>query len=634
MYVDDLLGGEKTTDEAKSLAKDIRSLMEAGAMKIRKWCSNSDEVMQSIPPELRETGTELAFDEDSSIKALGIIWHPRSDSFLFKVNSKSTACTKRELLSEIAKTFDPLGWLSPITINAKILFQELWQAQYGWDDVLHGTYQERWSQHQQQLHLLASLRIPRCVITPNTTDFQLYGFSDASEKAYAAAVYLRCLSHDGQLVTNLLTSKTKVAPLKQVSLPRLELCGALLLAETIDATLQAIKLKCSIKCFTDSMIVLKWISSSSRRWKTFVANRVAAIQELVPGDLWYHVRSEENPADLPSRGVNSEELINSRLWWHGPEWLSTEANPSVSSGHLNTEAVQREERPKILLTHHATSTLPFITSWTEKFSCLRKLVTTTAVFRMFIMFLKNKDSIIQFNSLVPASERRNALHLLIKLLQGHHFKDEVKKMVNREEIPHHSKLIKLTPYIDEEGLIRVEGRLHHAPIPVSRQHPIILPKSSHLTNLIIRDVHERHYHSGNNLTCTSLLYNYWIIGAKDAVRFNLRRCIRCRKVKASTMQQLMGSLPVGRVSANRPFLHTGVDFAGPFQIKMRRGRGASCDKVYFAVFVCFSTKAVHLEAVTSLTTEAFIAAFRRFTARRGFCCHIYSDCGTNFVGAD
>ncbi|CAL8084624.1 unnamed protein product [Orchesella dallaii] len=212
--------------------------------------------------------------------------------------------------------------------------------------------------------------------------------------------------------------------------------------------------------------------------------------------------------------------------------------------------------------------------------------------------------------------------------------DDIKQLHLRQRVSENSKLKKLVPFQDEEGLLRVEGRLHHADLPVDRRHPIILPRNNHLTSLIIEECHIRHFHSGASLTCAALQHDYWILGAKDAVRHQIRKCIRCKRVRATGMQQLMGNLPAGRVNQNRPFLHSGVDFAGPFQIKMRRGRGATSDKCYFAEFVCFTTKAVHIEVVTDLTTEAFIACLRRFTARRGVCSHLYSDCGTNFIGAD
>jgi hypothetical protein len=348
-YVDDLMSGESTPERAINLQQQLSGIVEAGAMEIRKWASNDSVVMKAIPENLRATKGPLELDPETSIKALGVKWNPVSDCFVFSVGELPQGkVTKRLLLSELAKVFDPLGWLSPTTINAKIIFQDLWKLGVGWDEELPAELKIKWDRYQTEINHIKSIQIPRCLVSTTIVGQQLNGFSDASEKAYAAAVYLRCEMSDGSVMLNLVTGKTKVAPIKQVALPRLELCGSLLLAKLILAVKTSTSINCQAVAWTDSTIVLHWLAGLPSRWKTFVANRVAEIQELIPAENWHHVKSEENPADCASRGIDASELVNHSLWWNGPEWLKESTLPSFPY-EFDKSSVDLEERSKPLL---------------------------------------------------------------------------------------------------------------------------------------------------------------------------------------------------------------------------------------------------------------------------------------------
>lgn len=207
-------------------------------------------------------------------------------------------------------------------------------------------------------------------------------------------------------------------------------------------------------------------------------------------------------------------------------------------------------------------------------------------------------------------------------------------MLKRETaISKDSKILNLNPFMDNNGILRVGGRLENSQLPYNSKHPMILPYESHLTKLIILDAHANTMHGGNQLTLTYTRKQYWIINGKKAVRKIIGRCVKCIRFKAKTAEQLMANLPPARVSPSHPFLHTGVDYAGPLEIKTTKGRGHKSYKGYIAIFVCLATKPVHLEVVSDMSTNTFLAAFRRFVSRRGHCAHMYSDNGTNFVGA-
>ncbi|CAG7822194.1 unnamed protein product, partial [Allacma fusca] len=261
---------------------------------------------------------------DNSVKTLGIQWHPAVDNFGFKVQviNVDRSFTKREVLSDTAKLFDPLGILSPVTIYPKLFLQALWKLELGWDESIPEEIAIGWKHYRETLPRLEQIQIPRCVIVPNVINLQLHGFSDASERAYAAAVYIRSVAVSGSIEVHLLTSKTKVAPLKNVSLPRLELCGAVLLAKLMTNVHQALALNFNeLHCWSDSTIVLAWINSASYKWKPFVANRITEIHECRPAPKWHHISGKDNPADLPSRGISPPDLQGNNLWWHGPALL-------------------------------------------------------------------------------------------------------------------------------------------------------------------------------------------------------------------------------------------------------------------------------------------------------------------------
>ncbi|XP_061399248.1 uncharacterized protein LOC133334953 [Musca vetustissima] len=189
------------------------------------------------------------------------------------------------------------------------------------------------------------------------------------------------------------------------------------------------------------------------------------------------------------------------------------------------------------------------------------------------------------------------------------------------------------PFLDDKGIIRVGGRLQNSSLEFNAMHPIVLSKSNPLSTLIIRDAHERTLHGGITLTMSYVNRSFWILSGTQLAKNIISRCLKCFRYSAKTSQQIMGNLPSVRLHATRPFKHSGVDYAGPIMIKNSTLRSSVISKGYLCLFVCMVTKALHLEAVSDLTTTAFLAAFRRFISRRGECTDIYSDCGTNFVGA-
>ncbi|XP_054721417.1 uncharacterized protein LOC129231194 [Uloborus diversus] len=635
-YVDDLMTGAESVEEVIQLQQEIIEMLKRGGFEIKKWSSNEELVLENIPPESRATSLPLEIRDD--VKTLGVLWNPATDTFSFRWNLPpvSKFCSKRIVLSFISTIFDPSGWISPVILKFKLLIQHLWKLKLSWDENLPPDLQLEWKSLVEDLSQLKEIKVPRYILQPYSNIIELHGFCDASEKAYAAAVYIRTISMNGNINVQLVTSKTRVSPIKFVSLPRLELCGAFLLAKLVRFTSRALQLD-AVKtlCWTDSTIVLGWLASHSSRWKTFVAHRVEKIHELVPEALWNHVDGKLNPADCASRGMTLEQLQNFPLWWRGPDFLYSQEDISHEPfQYIETDEIRAEEKKTVPATHVATATAEKsdILELLHKFSSLSKLKRVTAYCFRFIYNCKRSKEKRNLG-LLSSQELDHALKFWIKQVQQQNFHPEIYCLKHSRTLPTKSKILSLNPFLDDDGLLRVGGRLRHANLPENQKYPVLLPKRSFFTDLLISSLHVTNLHAGPQLLQACIQREYWILSARDTIRQCIRKCMTCAKIKAQTAQQMLGDLPAARVTPTRPFLKCGVDYGGPFSIRMSKSSRAKTCKAYLCLFVCFSTRAIHCELVSDLSTNAFIAAFKRFISRRGKCSDIYSDCGTNFIGA-
>ncbi|XP_055840854.1 uncharacterized protein LOC129908416 [Episyrphus balteatus] len=632
MYVDDLVSGADSVQEAQQKVAEINHLLSSAGFHLRKWASNSEDALINIAPQEREVDFLLPFDSSEHIKTLGIKWLPASDSFTFQwTQSKTAEVTKRTILSTIAKLFDPLGWISPCVISAKIIMQKLWVKGLAWDVPVPLDLQREWFALRADLPSLEKIRIPRWICTEKENlELELHGFSDASMKAYGAVVYLRVLNRSNKIHTHLVMSKTRVAPLNTVSLPRLELCGAVMLARLLCHVKDVLQLgQMKTYAWTDSTITLCWIAAPPSKWKTFISNRVAEIQRLTNVNIWNHVPTKLNPADLASRGISPSELKANTLWWRGPEYLQTNWKFTFPSP-ARTYETEEELRPVKI--HCAIESENRVSTLFHKTSDFRKLVRIIAYCRRIVRFCLKKLPMKEIISPLTTIELQYATSNCIRAAQKVTFPEEISDLIKNPSSSKHFGA--LHPFIDRNGILRVGGRLQNSNLQYEQQHPVILKPEHVLSKLLVREAHEKTLHGGLQQMVTYLRNKYWIFNLKRSVKKYIHDCVICFRFKAKPMQQLMGNLPAARVRVSRPFTHTGVDYAGPIEVKAWKGRGGKVHKGYFAIFVCLSTKAVHLEAVSDMTTQAFLAAFRRFTARRGVCTEIYSDCGKNFVGAN
>ncbi|KMQ82592.1 gag-pol polyprotein precursor, partial [Lasius niger] len=323
VYMDDVLTGASTLESCRHLREQVSSLCMAGGFPLKKWAANTEDLLRDVPLECRLLPSADALLPAIDHAVLGLRWSPTTDEFALTVRrSPGVPPTKRSILSQTARLFDPLGWLAPIIVRAKLIIQATWLQQLEWDAPLTAEEARAWRTLEEELPLLEQIRVTRWFKTDAAEVSELHGFSDASERAYAAVVYLRTVV-DGQPNTSLVMAKTKVAPLKRVSLPRLELCAAALLSKIAEQVRTTLDLEASrVYLWTDSTVTLSWIRGHPARWTTFVANRVAEIQRANPDARWQHVPGRDNPADCASRGVSPRELMEHPLWWRGPSFLA------------------------------------------------------------------------------------------------------------------------------------------------------------------------------------------------------------------------------------------------------------------------------------------------------------------------
>ncbi|XP_029175258.1 uncharacterized protein LOC114943741 [Nylanderia fulva] len=506
-----------------------------------------------------------------------------------------------------------------------------------WDSPIPDELKLRWSNFVSDFSELTKIKIPRWTgQTPDNLTLEIHGFADASTRAYAAVVYLRVFHSFSDYTISLIAAKTKVALIKTVSIPRLELNAVVLLSRLVKWTTNLLNLRqIQIHCWTDSTIALAWIRQHPSKWTTYVANRVSEVQNNLPSARWNHVSSQENPADCTSRGLSASELLSHPLWWTGPPWLqkhSTSWPIHDASVPLSSDAIHKiaiETRQSAVL--HVES----VEEWdlVYKFSNWTKLVRVTAYVLRFVYLLKKTRKFSCASPALNADELNDAETFWLNYVQKRSFDSEIDSLRKDKSISKKSSLRTFSPFLGEDALLRLGGRLKNAALAYDEQHPIIVPQGR-IAFLLIAHTHKITLHGGVQLMLRTLRQRYWLLGSRNAVKRRIRQCIVCTRYSVKQSNQLMSDLPSPRVNQSPPFTYTGVDYAGPFLITPFVGRGQKARKNWVALFICLVTKAIHLELVEDCSSAGFLSAFRRFVSRRGLPKSLYSDNGTNFQGAD
>ena len=629
-YMDDLLTGADDIDQACKMQKTASTIMSEASMELCKWNSNSLTVKERVQKDF----SDGVMPQSDTTKILGLRWNPTADVFEFMGYPfpKDVVVTKRLVLSLLSRIFDPLGFLGPFTITAKIIFQELWKLGVDWDEEIPDSLGKRFSAWMHELTILSTWAVPRCLVLCtwiNKKSLEMHCFCDASEKGYCAAVYSCVKEEDGRQRMTLVMAKSRVAPVKQVTLPRLELLGCLLGARLFRFVMKALQLpeETTHRCWTDSMVALHWIRSDSSKWKTFIANRVSEIQQLTSPSKWQHCKGSENPADLGTRGVSAKTLMHSSEWIIGPiEFLEKESEEEKIIDEAEVNMICSSECQEMTLQSSTISEVPLLPF--ERWGGFSKSIRVVAWMLRFISNCRQKvHADREYSEFLKVEEIVEGKRVFLKTVQAQYFSEEVKQVQLGNRVAKGSPLRKLNPFICENGLLRVQGRLQFASTSFECKHPIILPKC-HVSELLTRREHLESKHAGVPQMIASIRNEFWIIGLRTLARKVKRQCARCSRYDSLPCQQPIAPLPRERISRSEPFSVTGVDFAGPIFTADFVGK-----KHYICLFTCGVTRAIHLELVDSLTVEQFMMAFKRFVSRRRMPLTVMSDNAKTFQSA-
>ena len=661
-YVDDCLKSVQGEEEAIRLTDDLRRLLGKGGFNLTKWVSNSRRVIESLPVSERAGTFKDLHDGQLPVeRALGVRWDVERDKFCFKIEVRSKPLTRRGLLSVVSSLYDPLGFVAPVVLSAKVILQDLCRRRLEWDDPIPDDERNRWLSWLEDLPKLEQLSVDRCLKPQGfgkVVSVQLHHFSDASQQGYGAVSYLRFLNDKDAIHCSFMMGKARTAPLKTVTIPRLELSAAVVASRLDKILRKEIDIPVDESVFwTDSTCVISYIQNNDKRFHTFVANRIAIIHDASSPSQWRYVSSEGNPADDASRGLTVDSIISKNRWINGPDflWKPESRWPVQPTAQMqdNDPEIKRESQALFSLTNAGTNCvnqlLEYFSSWyrLKKFVAwiLRyreKLKQSSKRRREGLALVQDSPEDRTYDPL-SVDEIDRAEKEILKFVQRQSFEEELSRLEEQEEVigsndlksaKERKPLIKKTSAIYKldpmkvGGLLYVGGRLRQASIPYPAKHQIILPNKHHVVDLIVRYYHLMSGHSGLEHVLSMVRGKFWILKARTAVRKVVIDCFDCKRRQAPLGKQKMADLPTDRVTpAKPPFTFVGIDCFGPFLVR----RGRSLVKRYGVLFTCLSIRAIHLEVSQSLDTDSFINAMRRFVARRGQPEEVRSDNGGNFV---
>ncbi|XP_073955010.1 uncharacterized protein [Choristoneura fumiferana] len=576
IYVDNLVTGTNTVEDALTLHKTSKEAFHDISMNLRSWSSNSKEFINQIPDR----------DDKTTVKLLGLDWHLVDDTLKLRLKDLKEVNTKREVLRNIAQVYDPCGFAVPTLLPGKLFLQDLWKEKsIKWDTILPSELTSKWNEINTSFDDITDICLPRYLAGARPEQInQLHCFTDASTKAYAAVVYLVNSSGKGFII-----GKSRLVPVKDrdhLKIPRLELLGTVIGNRLLKYAEDSLRLKISQHfLWTDSQIVIDWINSD-KLLTPFVTRRVSEIKENKKLVVRY-VPTELNPADIGTRTGKSKS--EKSYWLQGPDFL------------LQKETTWPTDRVKEL-----------------------SLLSREGLSRTEEQVNTNSNNMANKGKSIPTrqnhSQHDRALIEEIKLLQKQHFPDEYSGKVT-----HLSRNLGL--FVDIDGLLRSEGRMKNTDWSYDMKHPILLPRHSDFTNKIIKNIHESNYHVGASHTLTLVRQQFWIPKGRAVVERILKKCPQCVKHGGGPFPlPPTPALPPERVNYSSPFTYTGLDYLGPVLVNTENG----IQKRWICLYTCLAVRAIHLEVVQNMTAEETLLALRRMISTRGIPAVITSDNAQQF----
>ncbi|XP_073835298.1 uncharacterized protein isoform X2 [Musca autumnalis] len=605
-YVDDYVDCFQTEEEAAKVVKDVVRIHSVGGFELRNIISNSQRVIQ-------------ACGESAS----GV-----NDSDFSKIP------TKRQMLSLNMSIYDPFGFVCEFMVASKILMQKVWKSGIEWDEELPSDLYSNWKLWLGELNMLEEFRIPRCYLKDfSNRKVDLHIFADASEEAMATVAYWRVVSEVG-INVSFVMGKSACAPTRYHTIPKLELQAAVMGVRMKDLIVSNhVKSINKIYFWTDSHTVIRWIHSDHRKYKQYVANRVAEILESSGIHNWNWCPGILNPADEATRAKFPVRYEVDGRWKNGPEFLRLPESQWPSANNIENflDASDSELRSKhvVLVARQCDSVVPDIT----RFSKYRRYRRTMAWMHRYIQnFCRKFKKVELLKGELSAEEEAWAEQYLCRNVQMEVFADEIADIGLHGHVSKDSKLKMLNPVIGPDKLLRVSGRIENAPcLPNHSKNPIILPNQHPFTRLLVESYHLKFCHINKSTVIAEVHLKFWVPSLRRLLNSIQSRCQVCRIRRSKPCQPQMGLLPIDRVTPYvRPFTYTGLDYFGPVTVTIRRQR----EKRWVALFTCLTVRAIHLEIAADLSSDACLLCIRNFINRRGAPLVIRSDNGTNFVGIE
>lgn len=610
-YVDDIQGGGDTEEEAATFKDESTKILSEASFHLHKWHSNVTSLDTTA-----ETGSEgeqthakslVGNRQSDETKILGILWNKKEDTLSISLEcsvNMSGVLTKRKMISAINSIYDVLGWCSPVTIKAKMIFSEVCLLKLHWDEAVPDEILKKWKAWVNGLKKALTVSVPRCVSTAHSSHFEVNGFADASKVAVCATIYIVAYNDETPVDQNLLVAKSRVAP-RNMSIPRLELVAAHTLAKLLSNVRKAL-LSFPIKnsyCWGDSVTVLFWLANHGE-WSTFVRNRVKKIRELT-NSTWRYVPSAENPSDLGTRGSAPDKL--GTLWFKGPSWLTDRScepqQPEIpETDEIKSEKSQTNNQEAMLLIGEAANN-EVGRDWAENLLNKWKywrILRTTAYVQRFIDGCRGNKRAGPLNK----TEILKAEMTWVRITQG------------TNEMRTDMKLKK-----DKDEVVRCDGR-------IQGYNPIFIPRETVFARRIIEHCHLQTLHGGVAATMCKVREKFWIPKLRSLVKSVRHVCNYCKRYRVNVLNApITAALPNYRTEFTEPFSATGVDFAGPLLYKSGKNKK---NKAYIALFTCSSTRAVHLSLCKDMTADEFKKVLKEFVARRGSPSLIVSDNALTF----
>ncbi|XP_046863157.1 uncharacterized protein LOC124456893 [Xenia sp. Carnegie-2017] len=604
LYVDDIISGGCTVDEARKRKLEAIDIVDDATFILHKWASNAKELDEgSVNKNEEQTAAKQQFGvQPTETKILGTTWNKEKDTLSVQIGHCGKLPTKRNILSRLAKIYDPMGIASPLLLQGKQIYREVCDLKLPWDAELIGKLKQSWEKWENTLP--SEVTVPRAVLSfqEPVCSLEIQGFGDASGEGLCAVVYTVAKQPSG-VTQELLAAKSRLAK-RGLTIPRLELVASHMAANLVSNASNALRhIPHRKHCWSDSTVALWWIKGEGD-YKQFVSHRVAKIRasnEMV----WHHVPTTDNPADLGSRGGKLTEM-----WMKGPAWLSERSLwPPDLIVKPSTDSQSEAKATRIILcTAIQRSDLAIFSDILEKHP-LRKAIRIGAWVKRFIDNARQNRDNRKHGPLT--SEEVEEQHMSwIKMVQAGVAENPKSQM----------DLIQLNVQPDDDEILRCHGR-------IQGKFPIYLPDDTLFNVKLVEDAHLETLHGGVILTMAKVRERYWVPRLRRLVKRQRKRCYRCKRFTTKPYQApIPAPLPKTRTEGTTPYKVIGVDFAGPIKYKVKKNQG----KAYLVLVSCSLTRGVYLELLKSLETTSFLQSLKRLIARRGRPSLIYSDTAKTF----